>query len=126
MAAYSTDLILLAIVIKLMSFLYQTLRFDFDNTIFQIKLTELLLCINSTIDCIAITKRDQLRPTCLAWRTIQASGIAVNSFVLHLRLAIRSFQVSLLVLRSWKPLSDLSHASRHSDRFHEVLLIGNQ
>ena len=46
--------------------------------------------------------------------------------MLHLRLTIRSFQVSLLVLRLGEPLSDLSHAARHSDRFHKVLLVRNQ
>ena len=54
-AACSILLILMAIVVKLMSFLNETFRFDFDNSVIQIKLAELLLCINSSIDCIAIT-----------------------------------------------------------------------
>ena len=59
-------LILMAIVIKLVSFLNQTFRFDFDNTVFQIQLAELMFGIHSSIDCVAITCRGYLRPHYLA------------------------------------------------------------
>ena len=58
--------LLMANVIKLVSFLNQTFRFDFDNAVFQIQMAELLLGIHSSIDCVAITCRGYLRPHCLA------------------------------------------------------------